>query len=380
MLVTRVGGLCGRCVWKRVTPAAWAALELQPRGHSTDAPRPKGHWLSAENRREFLDQVAREFGVEQVEDWKKVTQRQVIAKGGSGLVSRYKGSLLAALRDTYPKQRFDPVICRPQVPPGYWDSLQNRRAFMESVQTRLGITSMEQWKRVTNKQLLALGGGRLLNIYAGSIYAALEDLFPEMEVGPACRGRTPKAYWDSKERRQELLLALAERCGVHETADWLRVTFDDFAAMGGRRLVGQRSVLSLVEEGVQLTRQRSAGHVSRRQLARERRAFLFRPSLPASFWQEKENVAAFVEHAAGELGLREAHDWYRVSVPQLLEVKGARSLLRAMPLLEALRIALPGERWEQSGLDSKLKKASQRHMLLSVQAIFTPLATGNVTC
>ena len=249
---------------------------------------------------------------------------------------------------------------------------------MESVARQLAVSGPEGWKNVTNKQLLQLGGGRLLNIYSGSIYAALEDLFPELSLGPQSRTRTPKAYWDSKERREEFLLALAERCGVKEVADWTHVTFDDIAALGGRRLLRQRTVVSLIEEGVQLMRQRDGNDaIGRRKQAKERRAFLFRPTLAASYWKEEENVAAFMEYAAAELGLQEVRDWYRVSAPQLRDVKGARSLLRSMSLLEALRIAHPEEQWEQLGLHSKLKKASQRHMVLSLQAIFRPLE--NVT-
>jgi len=312
--------------------------------------------------------------IEQPEDWKRVSQRQVEAQGGRGLLARYKGSFLAALQDAYPEHRFDALRCRPQVPAGYWDSRENRRSFLEGVAGQLGLRSMEDWRGVTNRQLQELGGGRLLNLYSGSLYAALKDLFPEQEVGPGCRAQLPKAYWEGGTKRREFLLALAERHGVREVEEWARVTHADILAMGGRSLLAERSVLALIEEGVELARAEQGDNTDprarKRQHLREKRAFLFRPTLSADFWNDPDNVSSFIDYAARQLQLSEPREWYRVSLPQLLEVKGARSLLRAMPLLDALRIAHPRETWQQQGLDSKLKKASQRHMLRSLHALF----------
>lgn len=62
-------------------------------------------------------------------------------------------------------------------PHGYWNSKQNQRTFFESLATKLNIQRPHQWGRVTKRDLLQAGGGRLLNRY-GSIRKALQSIFP----------------------------------------------------------------------------------------------------------------------------------------------------------------------------------------------------------
>jgi hypothetical protein len=46
-----------------------------------------------ENQREFLVDLAKQFGIKQYEDWYSISKTKVINAGGLGLLKNYNGSL-----------------------------------------------------------------------------------------------------------------------------------------------------------------------------------------------------------------------------------------------------------------------------------------------
>jgi hypothetical protein len=54
---------------------------------------PTGFWKKLENQRKFLDQVAREMGIQTVQDWYHIKKEDIIERGGRGLLHHYKYSL-----------------------------------------------------------------------------------------------------------------------------------------------------------------------------------------------------------------------------------------------------------------------------------------------
>lgn len=63
---------------------------------------PRSYWKSKENRRKFMDGVAKKLNVKSPMDWGKVTIQQVFELGGGTLLSRYyKSSLYYCLQSIY---------------------------------------------------------------------------------------------------------------------------------------------------------------------------------------------------------------------------------------------------------------------------------------
>jgi hypothetical protein len=54
---------------------------------------PKGFWNDASHRKSFFDWFAEQMALKSPSDWYNVTSKDVIAKGGSGLLTYYKGSV-----------------------------------------------------------------------------------------------------------------------------------------------------------------------------------------------------------------------------------------------------------------------------------------------
>ena len=155
---------------------------------------------------------------------------------------------------------------------------------------------------------------------------------------------------------------VAKECDIEEDSDWRKVTFERLAALGGRQLLTENTIAELLRFRPKRSPEADFN--------RDTDLFKIRPAVPSEFWESEVNVSEFICYAEKELDVLEPEEWNRVSIPQLLEVKGARGLLRQVSLIDALRIAYPKIQWRKSDLHSRLKKASQRHMLLNVKDIF----------
>jgi hypothetical protein len=64
---------------------------------------PKHYWDDIKNQRIFFDSVAKKLGIEKMEDWYTVKNRDVRDLKVDGVLSRYRGSLIRALKSIYPE-------------------------------------------------------------------------------------------------------------------------------------------------------------------------------------------------------------------------------------------------------------------------------------
>jgi hypothetical protein len=63
---------------------------------------PKSYWKSMENRRNFLDEIAKKLNIKTPSDWGKVTNQQLFEHGRSSLLGHYyNGSLFKCLQSVY---------------------------------------------------------------------------------------------------------------------------------------------------------------------------------------------------------------------------------------------------------------------------------------
>lgn len=245
-----------------------------------------------------------------------------------------------------------------------WVTKERRREFMEAVAAAKGfqVSEVHRWREVAVKDLEALGGGPMLRRrYNGSIYAALIDLFPEIEFNiRETRRKLPNRFWASPENRRHFMDDLARRHGVARMGDWKKVSTTDVAAMGGAGLLNRhKSFFALLQETY------PEGYKGE-----EWEVFACRDHVPHGHWRSLPSVVEFVERASRELGLATAEDWYRVSVVQLSSVPGGAGLLTQMSLFQILSLARPKEVWDETRLASSGKKSTQRSLFLRLAAIF----------
>jgi hypothetical protein len=83
---------------------------------------------------------------------------------------------LLALRTVYPEYNWGPLTPEhfkstqsTRLPKGFWKDVKNQRAFVEELASKLGITQLDDWYKVTTRQFVQHGGGWLTNFYKGSL-------------------------------------------------------------------------------------------------------------------------------------------------------------------------------------------------------------------
>lgn len=65
-----------------------------------------GYWNDVNNQRHFMDELGKKLAFERLGDWYQITSEQLVHHGGSQLLTKYNGSIVAVLMGIYPEHRW----------------------------------------------------------------------------------------------------------------------------------------------------------------------------------------------------------------------------------------------------------------------------------
>eukprot|EP00011_Vannellida_sp_DIVA3-517-6-12_P014181 CAMPEP_0114607168 /NCGR_PEP_ID=MMETSP0168-20121206/1931_1 /TAXON_ID=95228 ORGANISM="Vannella sp., Strain DIVA3 517/6/12" /NCGR_SAMPLE_ID=MMETSP0168 /ASSEMBLY_ACC=CAM_ASM_000044 /LENGTH=321 /DNA_ID=CAMNT_0001818041 /DNA_START=73 /DNA_END=1035 /DNA_ORIENTATION=+ len=207
--------------------------------HSCRGRVPNGYWECRERRRAFLEGVAARRGIHSAEGWRQVSHRDIYAEGGKALLARYEWSLMKALADLFPEMEFTHSSCQ-RVPRGHWDLQENRRAFFEGVRRKYGIgKGSSAWQCISLATLQREGGGGLMaSRYANSFWAALRDVYPEVDWKEhEARPTVPQGYWETEENVRGFVLQAARQLRVNSEEEWGRVSREQLKTVTGSQSI-----------------------------------------------------------------------------------------------------------------------------------------------
>lgn len=315
--------------------------EQEPDAASCRPSVPQGYWALPENRRRFLEKFARERGIVDARGWKGVRRREVVAAGGSRLLT-YSGSLFNALREAFPKQ-FSGVLeleARCHVGPGFWADPANHRRFLEQVRQQMGIQSPSDWKRVTSTDIIRLGGSRLLSFYP-SLFDMLSNAYPEHSFSiEEIRQKKPHKHWHSRENCRTFLEKAAAELGFdacNPTA-WKACTITHIQELGGQSML--RHYNGSLMAALQDTFPELSWDL-----------FNCRASVTWAYWNSRENRREFVERLVSELSIDadSPEDWQRLTATVIAERGGSGLLAKySGGVLEMLRDLYPEKEWSRT--------------------------------
>lgn len=325
------------------------------RWHTTAVEGRDSRWRCSARCRALLEDIAAKNGIKEPRDWAKVSTAVIKGwKGGAGALQEH-GSVLALLQFGYAekKEEFTAFSCRKRVPRGYWDILRNRKAFLESFAKEERLQCPGDWARVGVSAVMKRGGSGLL-AKCGGLREALEEAFPDMDLGGVAF--TSNTDWSQAGARRAFMERLASSKGITDVRGWADVKYEDVLRLGGGGLLRRYATTW------------EAICDSHPELSETDAVVLQRERVPRGHWHEVETVRAFFDFAALPLGVKEPEDWYRVSWSQLRELKGG-ALLRHWTLSEALALAYPNVAWDHSAFSAKQKRSSQMRLKTCVSAL-----------
>eukprot|EP01114_Cavostelium_apophysatum_P019197 TRINITY_DN611_c0_g1_i1.p1 TRINITY_DN611_c0_g1~~TRINITY_DN611_c0_g1_i1.p1 ORF type:complete len:842 (-),score=138.94 TRINITY_DN611_c0_g1_i1:636-3161(-) len=152
-------------------------------------------WKDLKDQRAFLCKLEREWGITDRNQWSTKTSKEVIDSGGTFVASLFGNSLWKALNaafENFPLKESDFTRTqRPKRPKnevqknrsrtkGWWRDVRNQRAFLDEIRDREGVIEKSDWGKVTGEMVQNAGGSPLMKIYKGSLYQALQHLYPEL--------------------------------------------------------------------------------------------------------------------------------------------------------------------------------------------------------
>ena len=121
--------------------------------------KPAGYWNNQENVLQFLDDVRVELNLNSANDWNSITYKQIESFGGGSLLQKYSLYELKCLGFPDGKHIFDPT----PKPSGYWDDENNILNFIKDLKENYNLQTIEDWNRLSKKQIQFLGGDGLVS-------------------------------------------------------------------------------------------------------------------------------------------------------------------------------------------------------------------------
>ena len=112
----------------------------------------KDNWNNKDIQRDFFDWLAKELGVNNLEDWYNVSIFTIRSYGGDEVMNIYHGSQVDVLKNIYPDHNWKPWKFL-HSPKGFFNSRDNLYDFVDWLRNQLQLSTLEDWYRVSLRQI-----------------------------------------------------------------------------------------------------------------------------------------------------------------------------------------------------------------------------------
>ncbi len=274
---------------------------------------PKNYWNDLKNQRQFFDWLAVQLGIKHYTDWYTVMMADLSAKGALPILTRYHSNSIAkALVQLYPEHEWQ-LFKFKQTPQNLWNDKGRRKQYFDWIATQLNIKTFEDWYNVTTGDIHAKGGAVLLHhFYGGSLFKALEELYPHYKWKSWRLTAKQPQYWEDMHNQRDFFDWLGGELGVGVMQDWYKVKTLDVYEKGGAmvlRLYGDslfKALKAIYPE------------------------FNWEPwkftTVSKGFWEDMKNQRDYFEWLKKDLNIRSLADWKYIKEHHIME-RGGASLL-----------------------------------------------------
>lgn len=129
---------------------------------------PSGYWDNKDNLRAFFDALGEELGIKKLEDWYQVRYIDLFRlKKHFLLTQKFNNSLYLALCHVYPEFRWVPWYFEKAPKLQAWKDPKLVQQLMYEAAEKLHIVALDDWYRVSRRQLEDLKMKRVLVAYGG---------------------------------------------------------------------------------------------------------------------------------------------------------------------------------------------------------------------
>lgn len=109
------------------------------------------YWNNIDNQRSFLEDISKQIGVNELNDWKHVKMKDIVNLGGRSFLKLYP-SFYNAIQAIYPAEDWN-ILEFTNLPPNFYSSIENQRLCLNSVCKRLKLSSPTELSNISSQKL-----------------------------------------------------------------------------------------------------------------------------------------------------------------------------------------------------------------------------------
>ena len=140
--------------------------------------RKKGKEWSLPEQKEFLQSLSQKYNFQSIDDYSKLTIPNFIENRGKTLLKQYNFSITNLLSTSFPEHDWKNFENRRREQ-GFWNSPENQRKYLDYLFKELKLTSLDDWSKVSRKELKKYKPSGLLKHYSNNLSLAVSVLYPE---------------------------------------------------------------------------------------------------------------------------------------------------------------------------------------------------------
>eukprot|EP01114_Cavostelium_apophysatum_P005469 TRINITY_DN1649_c1_g3_i2.p1 TRINITY_DN1649_c1_g3~~TRINITY_DN1649_c1_g3_i2.p1 ORF type:complete len:946 (+),score=191.78 TRINITY_DN1649_c1_g3_i2:116-2953(+) len=293
---------------------------------------PYGYWTNPVNQKKFLDQIAKELKVSTTSDWKKISKRDIIERGGSGLLTQYGDSLNDAISEIYGVSEEEQRLLQRSSWYGnhgssYWKgNVTRQRHFLEDIGEELRLTRKEDFFKASGRVISSInrrGGNLLLELYDFSFEKLINAAFPEsltqpknLESWKQLTMHFSDGHWEKRSHRRQFLEGLERLLGLSAKSEWKNVTSEMIEIHGGRELLALYDN-SLPDMLMDVFPEYPHWNSIRFNETKH----------PRGYWTDKTNQRRFLDSIKRELNIDTAADWAKLVDTTVIYNRGGKLVL-----------------------------------------------------
>ena len=248
--------------------------------------KPKGYWNDSTNIRQFLEVLKNKLNLKTPNDWKLITQKQILSFGGSRLLSKYSVHEIKLLGCPGNNE----IISEKQnKPAGYWNNKENIIKFFNELKDKYNIKTQEDWNLITRKIVTKHGGSYLFRKY--SLQKLKEIICSKISI--------------NNNNLKQFCEKIKIIYNLKTPNDWKSVNKQMIILNGGKSLLARYSLLDIKLMGC------PDG---------------FRKNKPSGYWEDKNNILQFLDEFKLNFHLKTPNDWNLITKKQIISFGGARLL------------------------------------------------------
>ena len=205
--------------------------------------KPKGWWENDNNVQSFIDKLKENLSLKSVEDWNELTTKKIQNEGGRNLLKKYTLFQIKKLGCDEIEKYSHFGKNQPKYE-NYWEIQENIDSFLQLLQDKYKLNSIDDWNRLTRNQVQLCGGSGLLlkfNLFEIKCMGS-----PEIKEKYSKNIIKPHGYWNKQENIKNFLNQVKDKFDIVNNSDWTRVSVKQLISMGGGSLFVKYSLYDLL--------------------------------------------------------------------------------------------------------------------------------------